>query len=31
MMNNDGVWKMWKTILKCSYYEVLWIYFHLSH
>ena len=31
MMNNDGVWKMWKTILICSYCEVLWIYFHLSH
>lgn len=31
MMNNDGVWKMWKTILICSYYEVLWIYFHLYH
>lgn len=30
-MNNDGVWKMWKTILICSYYEVLWIYFHLYH
>ena len=31
MMNNDGVWKMWKTILICSYYEVLWIYFYLYH
>ena len=30
-MNNDGVWKMWKTILICSYYEFLWIYFHLYH
>ena len=30
-MNNDGVWKMWITILICSYYKVLLIYFHLSH
>lgn len=30
-MNNDGVWKMWKTMLNISIFEVWWTYFHLSY